>query len=151
MTILRRARVENSTEKWSPKSSCFPDVLRLADVSRDGKVNMPTQQADKPGAVVEQRSMPTLDQVKTIAQAIFSGKYVEAMLVAQRMDICRKCDKLRVTPAGVAWCGACGCRVSRKDREITNLVAYEENLPKWGCKHPKRKEGKGWPVEANNH
>ena len=104
----------------------------------------------RPAATVQARPAPTVAQVKTFAQAIFSGKYAAPEIVAQRMVICRKCDKLRVTPAGVVWCGACGCRVSRKDREITNLAAYEENLPKWGCKHPLRKKGKGWPMTARD-
>lgn len=94
--------------------------------------------------VVQQRPVPTVAQVKNFAMAIFSGKFAVAEIVAQRMATCRQCDKLRVSPAGVEWCGVCGCRVSRKDREITNLAAYEENLPKWGCKHPLRGQGKGW-------
>ncbi len=100
--------------------------------------------------VVEQRPALTLGQVKTFTQAIFSGKYAAPEVVAQRMAVCRACEKLRVTPTGVEWCGACGCRVSRKDREITNLAAYEENLPKWGCKHPLRKMGKGWSMGVIN-
>jgi hypothetical protein len=107
-------------------------------------MNEQATQSEMVGAVVEQRPVPTLGQVKTLAEAMFTGKFVAPEIVAQRMANCRTCDKLRVTPQGVEWCGVCGCRVSRKDREITNLAAYEENLPKWGCKHPLRKKGKGW-------
>jgi hypothetical protein len=104
----------------------------------------PQPEAGTTSPVVQQRPVPTLSLVKTFAEAMFTGKYVAPEIVAQRMAICRQCVMRRITTAGVDWCGACGCRVSRKDREITNLAAYEENLPKWGCKHPLRKKGKGW-------
>lgn len=97
-------------------------------------------------AEIEERRLPTIGQVKHFALAIFRGEFAPAEVVAQRITICRQCDKLRMTSAGIEWCGVCGCKVSRKDREITNLAAYEENLPKWGCKHPLRKQGKGWPI-----
>lgn len=118
-------------------------VIAIGMVQEKNHVARSDAAAQKPAAI-QQRPVPTLGQVKTFAQAMFSGKFAASDVVAQRMAICRKCDKLRVTPTGVVWCGACGCRVSRKDREITNLAAYEENLPKWGCKHPLRKKGKGW-------
>ena len=101
--------------------------------------------SEKPSTVVERRPLPTVGQVKTFAQAMFTAKRVAPEIVEQRIAICRQCDKRRVTPAGVEWCRNCGCKVSRKSKEIMNLAAYEENLPKWGCKHPLRKQGKGWP------
>ncbi len=98
------------------------------------------------GAVVQERSLPTIAQAKTFARAILTGKYVAREVVAQRLEICRRCEKRRITQAGVEWCGMCGCKVGRKDRELDNLAAYEEKLPKWGCKHPLRGEGRGWPL-----
>ncbi len=97
-----------------------------------------------PTAVVEERPTPTVKRGTTLAAAILTGKYVSTEIVEERMATCRTCDFKRVNNRGVEWCGVCGCKVSATHRELTNLVAYEENLPKWGCKHPKRAEGKGW-------
>ena len=96
--------------------------------------------------VTQQRRVPTLKQIKTFAQAVFFGTYASPEVVAQRMAICQRCDMRRVTLGGVEWCGVCGCKVSRKDREIDNVAAYEENLPSWGCKHPLRRQGRGGPM-----
>lgn len=107
----------------------------------------------QPGAatassVVQERPTTTLRQVKTFAEAVIAGRYVAAEVVAERVAVCQQCDKKRVTRAGVEWCAVCGCKVSRKEKEVTNLAAYVENLPKWGCKHPLRKKGHGWPLPA---
>lgn len=96
--------------------------------------------------MVRQRPFPRVAQMKTFAQAVVTGKYVSPEVVAMRLEICRRCEKRRVTPAGVEWCGMCGCKVGNKSRQIDNLAAYEENLPRWGCKHPQRGKGRGWPV-----
>jgi len=103
-------------------------------------VTMPTP------VIVQQRPLPRATQIKTFAQAVFIGKYVTPEIVAQRLEICRRCEKRRITPAGVEWCGMCGCKVGDKSRQLDNLAAYEENLPRWGCKHPQRGKGKGWTV-----
>ncbi|MCX6908424.1 MAG: hypothetical protein NTY01_10320 [Verrucomicrobia bacterium] len=99
--------------------------------------------------VVQKRPLPTVAQVKTFAQAILIGKYVPPVMVVKRLEICRRCEKRRVTPVGVEWCGLCGCKVGDKSRQLDNLAAYEENLPRWGCKHPQRGKGKGWPEVSN--
>jgi len=109
-----------------------------------------TTDAARVGGVVERRPLPTPAQVKTLIEAMFTAKRVAPEIIEQRIAICRECDKRRVTPAGVEWCRNCGCKVSRKSKEIMNLAAYEENLPKWGCKHPQRKQGKGWPVQRSS-
>jgi hypothetical protein len=97
-------------------------------------------------AIVQHRPLPRAAQIKTFTQAVFTGKYAPVEVVAERVVICRQCGMRRITPAGIEWCGICGCKVGRQDRQIDNLAAYEENLPKWGCKHPLRGQGKGWPV-----
>ena len=107
-----------------------------------------TTDAARVGGVVERRPLPTPAQVKTLIEAMFTAKRVAPEIIEQRIAICRQCDKRRVTPQGVEWCRNCGCRVSSKSKEIMNLAAYEENLPKWGCKHPQRKQGKGWKEEG---
>jgi len=106
-------------------------------------------QSEKANTIIQRRPLPTPAQVKTFAQAMFTAKRVAPGIVEQRIAICRQCDKRRVTPQGVEWCRNCGCKVSSKSKEIMNLAAYEENLPKWGCKHPQRKNGEGWEVQGS--
>lgn len=103
----------------------------------------PTQSIRK--IQVQNRSFPTIRQAATALKAIAIGKKVSLDVMQQRDDICKTCDKQRVDHNGVRWCSVCGCSTSADDRAILNLTAYEENLPYWGCKHPQRKEGKGWP------
>ena len=98
---------------------------------------------EKPVETVN-RPRKTAQQVKSLGQAIISGKYVAKDVLDERVAICGKCEFLRVAPNGDEWCGICGCKASAEDRKITNLAAYEENLPMWGCKHSKRKTGFGW-------
>lgn len=111
-------------------------------------VQMPAGFFTRPAsqAIVQSRPLPRASQIKTFAQAMFTGKYAAPEVVMQRLEICRRCGKRRITPTGIEWCGICGCKVGNKSRQLDNLAAYEENLPKWGCKHPLRKKGKGWPV-----
>lgn len=110
--------------------------------------NSSLQKPQTAGEVIQERPPPTMGQVKTFAQAILTGKYVVPEVVAVRLEICRRCEKRRVTPTGIEWCGICGCKVGDKSRQLDNLAAYEENLPKWGCKHPLRRQGKGWPLSS---
>jgi hypothetical protein len=104
------------------------------------------------------RSVPsqpthTLKEAATYAQAVLTGKKVTPEVQAQREAICAKCDMLKIPADGTpAFCGICKCQVSKESKQIRNLAAYEENLPKWGCKHPFRgwtgPQGQkpGWPV-----
>lgn len=74
---------------------------------------------------------------------------------AARLAICAQCDRRRVPTNGdPPYCGECDCKVSDEGWRLTNLAAYAENLPKWGCKHPLRgytdPTGKklGWPLNT---
>jgi hypothetical protein len=89
-------------------------------------------------------NLPSLEQVKTLAQAIFTGNKVPDHVIEARLEVCRGCQFLRKD--NHAFCGICKCRVSNPKTRLINLAAYEENLPKWGCKHPARRYGAGWPV-----
>lgn len=95
---------------------------------------------------IENRPAPTVEQVATFAQAVIRGKYVDDDTRLAREAVCANCDKQKMDTNGVPWCAVCGCGTSNAERQIRNLAAYEENLPKWGCKHPERKNGKGWPL-----
>lgn len=91
------------------------------------------------------RTPVTLRRASSLLRAILTGKRVSAEVCAAREAICATCDQVRKDEAGALWCSRCGCGVSRADAQIKNLAAYVENLPRWGCKHPDRAYGKGWP------
>lgn len=102
------------------------------------------QWGDKSASVtVQNRPVPTPGQVATFVQAVAFGKRVLDDTIQERLRTCSTCDYMRRTESGDTWCGACGCKISTNN-VVDNLAAYEENLPKWGCKHPKRAEGLGW-------
>ncbi len=92
----------------------------------------------------QERRAPTVGQAAAFIEAALTGRYISAEIARERQQTCAGCEFKRVNAEGTGWCGVCGCKVSAREREITNLAAYEENLPKWGCKHPGRAEGKGW-------
>jgi len=66
------------------------------------------------------------------------GRSASPEIVAQRLEICRRCEKRRAGAMGVEWCGVSGAKVNGRELRLENLVAHEENLPRWGCKHPER-------------
>lgn len=100
-----------------------------------------------PRVIRQQRPRPTAKQLLSFLSAAAHGRYVPADVATARDAICRGCDHQRENEQG-RWCAACGCGTSAAARKITNLAAYEENLPHWGCKHPERAEGRGWPLPA---
>lgn len=93
----------------------------------------------------QKRPKATLSKAATLARAIATGKKVDEATKKVRAKICAACDKVREDEKG-SWCGVCGCKVAADDKRLDNLTAYEENLPHWGCKHPEREQGKGWPL-----
>ena len=95
----------------------------------------------------ETRPAPTLGKVISFAEAVATGRYVDAATVAARYAICETCDQARRDADGI-WCGVCGCGVGKDAKRIRNLAAYVERLPKYGCKHPQRAHGKGWPISS---
>ena len=89
----------------------------------------------------------TYQKITSFFQAMLTALKVNDEIKAEREAICMACDKLKIDPKRNApFCGMCGCGVSTKDEGwlVRNLAAYEENLPKWGCKHSLRNEGFGW-------
>jgi len=94
---------------------------------------------------VSARPAVTAVKVATFARAMITGEYVDPQIVEARIAICSTCEFRKTDAAGVSFCGICGCSVSPESRKLTNLAAYQENLPAWGCKHPNRKNGAGWP------
>jgi len=99
---------------------------------------------------------PTPRKVINFFEAMLKAGRVDDTLRMARSSDCLKCDLRRRDPKnGQDWCGACGCRVSADNRLIVNLTAYNEGpleadgRPKWGCRHPQRRNqgvwtGKGW-------
>ena len=112
---------------------CLPFLLSLAD---------------------DQRSPPvTAKNVASFLEAMLLSPRVSPEVEAQRLAICEKCDKRKTPALGEPFCGMCGCQVSREGWRVRDLTHYEENLPKWGCKHPLRSykhkitnQEYGWPL-----
>lgn len=119
----------------------------------DGPHPIPVVQKSQPETgdmdpAVQQCSAPTVTRMKEATRAIFTGKRVTSEVVAQRIAICRRCDKHHAARSGLEWCGVSGHKVSEREGQSDNLAAFEEHLPQWGCKHPLRHDGKGWPNGA---
>lgn len=113
---------------------------------RTGK---PLDEAAKAGAAVGpekgDKPVPGIKQAASFAQAMLTGTLVSEEVLQERLAICAGCDLFREDrKSGERFCGVCGCGIKNELRRGKNLAAFEENLPKWGCKHPKRVEGKGW-------
>jgi hypothetical protein len=120
-------------------SDCYRELFSpsaVGDIAATMRVPM---RANRP-------AIPTPTQLANAARAKLTGRKVSLDVIEQRTAICRACDRARIDDAGKLWCSVCGCGVSGENREVMNLAAYEENLPRWGCKHPERAAGKGWPT-----
>lgn len=82
---------------------------------------------------IDSKSPSTLDQVAIFLEAMIKHKLVSAKEVAERQTACKTCVYNEKE-----HCTLCSCLIIR-------LSQHEENLPKWGCKHPER--GRlGWPI-----
>lgn len=77
------------------------------------------------------------------AEAMLFGERVPENVRKLREEICASCEFGKYD-GQLSYCNICGCNTKGKNLAIT---VYKENLPKYGCKHPQRKEGKGWPLE----
>jgi hypothetical protein len=66
-------------------------------------------------------------------------KKVSLEIFEERKAICMQCPHRRDDA-----CGICGCKVIHTRMFIKNLAQVDEQLPRWGCKHPERSSGKGW-------
>ncbi len=78
-------------------------------------------------------------KLKNFLRALMGNKKVAPKIANLRAAICVSCANLG-RKRGHHVCSICGCRTQVLSR-------YVENLPEWGCKHPEREVGKGWPAE----
>ena len=89
-----------------------------------------------------------LHKIATMAKAVLTGKKVPLEVFNARVAICDECEHGE-GPKGARECGLCGCKIAGIDapliKNITALASYEEDLPDYGCKHPYRDKGSGWP------
>ncbi len=103
---------------------------------------------------VEAKPPATAKKVLSFAQAVLTANRVSLDVLNRRMNTCLSCDFVRFdADSSGTWCVLCGCAMSRSEKAVKNLAAYEENLPTqpgynqllatWGCKHPERPK-KGW-------
>lgn len=92
--------------------------------------------------------------MKQMLKAMATAARVSDAVVAQRIDACERCDRV-IKGRLTMKCGICGCFLRKRLKGVANLAGLEENLPGWGCKHPKRGQPKpdgsgvyGWPTPA---
>ena len=85
-----------------------------------------------------------IKEVATFIQALTTGTLVSKEIQDERIATCMACRNLRRDRFNANFCGLCGCQVANRITNVLNITAYEEELPKWGCKHPLRKKGHGW-------
>lgn len=85
------------------------------------------------------RPFPSARQVASFLTALATCPRVSRRVELLRLAICARCEYLRrASDSRLDWCGLCGCKVSLEGWRLASLAAYEENLPHWGCKHPRR-------------
>ena len=97
------------------------------------------------------RPIPTPEMAKSFLLAITLGEKDTEENFQLKQNICRACDKKKTDKNQVDFCGMCGCSVAGTAWRFLNLCAYKERwehgklTSRYGCKHPLRKFGKGWP------
>jgi len=79
-------------------------------------------------------SADVLDALKIIA----TQPKVSLEIFEERVKICLTCTRLKQTPKGQMYCGVCKCSIGKSRKQVFNLAAYKEKIPKHGCLHPSR-------------
>jgi hypothetical protein len=82
-------------------------------------------------------AMDVLHKTLTVSKALLWGTDVGEDFIRKRLEICAKCDKVRVK-GKLMRCGICKCKVAESG--LVNLARYEETKD-YGCKHP---QGSKW-------
>ena len=115
----------------------------------------PSRNVPAPAVKPDPNAKPpiTAAKVASFVEAMLTAPAVSKEVEAQRQAICAKCDKRKLDKKGSPFCGLCGCSVAVDGWKLMHLTHYEENLPKWGCKHPLRQfkhkttnQEYGWPL-----
>lgn len=118
----------------NPREAACPEGFALWETP------LPLALAQQQEAEVEKPPV-TVAKVASFAEAVLTSPRVSPEVEAERLSICDRCEHRKVPSDGTPpFCGLCGCKVSKEGWQVRNLAHYEENLPKWGCKHPQR----GW-------
>jgi len=127
---------------WTnPRDAVCPLAFALGvvppPVEAAAKAKKAAQQAAPAAAAAPSKPPVTVAQAASFVQAMLTSPRVTADVVTARLATCIACEHRRIpadrTPP---YCDMCGCKVSSQGWQITNLASYQENLPKWGCKHP---------------
>lgn len=123
---------------FDASSECFKAIKTRYDAAKNSPPVVVTKIASKRPP---QSPRPTPADAASLIGAMIYGEYVPDEEKTSREAICTSCDKLTADQK----CSMCGCGVSGEAKKILNLAAYVETEA-YGCKHPKRLEGKGWPL-----
>lgn len=81
--------------------------------------------------------------------AMVEGGPVSPQTMASRVRVCGSCSYAEER-GGTTICGLAGLKVGGTGLRWTDLTAYQERLPDWGCQHPQRSLGHGWPIHMTN-
>jgi hypothetical protein len=126
------------TDYTNPRDTICPLKFKLGEAPPAVLAKAQAQQGAPKTDDPNVRPPVTAAQAASFLQAMLISRRVSDEVEAERVAICNTCDK-RGTDGKTSWCNVCGCGVGADVRSILNLAHYEENLPKWGCKHPLRR------------
>lgn len=89
------------------------------------------------------QAIPMDGRARPFMRAAVEGEHVERRIASERAASCRTCEHMKLRH-GVPTCSLMDAKVSASGFAATDLTTYAERLPDWGCKHPRRAEGRGW-------
>lgn len=124
--IIKECKFRKSEISIGGKCKCRQQLVNKCDIY--GRISL--QQCV---GCEDRKGSNLMDKTLTFMQAMVKHKLVRPEIAAERHLICLKCEYNKE-----GSCSLCGCPINR-------LMKHEENLPQWGCKHPRRGE-EGWPI-----
>jgi len=86
---------------------------------------------------IEERNLTFANALEAL-KVIVTRPKVSLEIFKERIETCDSCNRLKQTPQGQTYCGVCKCNITKNQKDILNLAAYKEKLPKHGCLHPFR-------------
>lgn len=81
-----------------------------------------------------------------LVHAMIRSDRVTEDIQSRRIAACAVCDH-RLEKGGVTVCDITEAKVSGRGMISTDMTLYQEHLPDWGCRHPLRGKGGGWPLQ----
>lgn len=92
------------------------------------------------------KSIGIEEESRMFLWAMVVGREAAVETIAARVRICARCGYSEER-GGTTVCALAGLKVAGAGFRRTDLTTYHERLPDWGCRHPRRDRGQGWPME----